>query len=115
MEPAARRVRRSASSFVTALHRSRPADLAQIRAVRCRATDWVHRCGADEQIEIGAQRSKGIIARRPKLGARLPPTVLADDDARIEMLVEPRSGAHAALRRLDRYPVAAGDAACNGR
>src|SRR5215469_3548964 len=98
MEPAARRVRRGASSFVAALHRSGPSDLAQIGAVRCRAADWVHRCGADEQIEIGAQRSERLIAGRAELGARLPPTVLADDDARIEALVEPRSGAHAGLR-----------------
>jgi hypothetical protein len=41
--------------------------------------------------------------------------MLSDDDARIEMLVEPRSGAHTALWGLHRYPVAGGNAARVGR
>ena len=49
-----------------------------------------------------------------EFGASLPPAVLADNDARVEMLVEPRSGAHLALGGLDRYPVAGSNAACLG-
>jgi len=39
----------------------------------------------------------------------LPPAMLADDDAGVEVVVEPGAGAH--LRGLDRQPVAIGDAA----
>ena len=83
--------------------------------MRCRAADWVHRCASDQQIEVRAQRSERVVAGRPELWASLPPAVLSDDDARIEMLVEPRSGAHTALWGLHRYPVAGGNAARVGR
>ena len=47
---------------------------------------------------------------------RLPPAVLADHDARVEIVVEPGAGAHHAFRRLDRHPLAVREAArpcCN--
>ena len=62
-------------------------------------------------------RPERVVAGRADLGAGLPPTVLADHDARVETVVEPRAGAHPAFGRLDRHPVAVGDAArlrCSG-
>src|SRR5207253_2008964 len=53
--------------------------------------------------------------RRAELRAGLPPAVLADDDARVEIVVEARAGAHAAIGRLDRHPLADGDATRRGR
>src|SRR5712691_417150 len=76
-------------------------NLAQVRAMRCRAADGVAYGGADEQVEVGARRPEWVVAGRAKLGAALPPAVLAHRHARVEIRVEPGAGAHAALRRLD--------------
>jgi len=87
------------------------ADLAQIGAVRCRSADRIERRAADDQVEIGAVRSERIVAWRPDLCAGLPPAVLADHHTGVEIAVEPGAGAHTALRRRDRHPVAIGDTA----
>src|SRR5690606_5230919 len=63
------------------------------------------------EVEVGAVRSVRRIPGQPQLLAGLPPAVLADDDLRIEAGVEPRPGAYAAVRRVQRHPLAGGDAA----
>src|SRR5580693_545302 len=87
-----------------------PSDLAQIRAMRCCPADRVERLGADEQVEVGTQGPERVIAGDIDLDASLPPAVFADGHARVQVAVEPSTGAHGALRRLDRYPVASGNA-----
>src|SRR5690349_10907484 len=74
--------------------------------MRCCAAHRIERIRADDEVEVGALRSKRIVAWRFKSLAGLPPAMLADDDTRIETIVQPHAGAHAPLRRLDRYPVA---------
>src|SRR6478672_6120777 len=49
--------------------------------------------------------------RLTKLFAGLPPAVLTDDDARIELVVETGSGTHGADRGLERYPATGADIA----
>ena len=83
--------------------------------MRCRAADRVDRRSADEQVEVGAHRAEGIVAGRAKFAAALPPAMLAHHHTRIEVRIEP--GAHTALWRLDRHPVAVGNPArlrCRG-
>ena len=80
--------------------------------MRCRAADRVERSGVDEQIEVGAHWPERVVAGRADLGAGLPPAVHADRDPGVESVVQPGAGAHPALRRLDRHPVAIGDPAC---
>src|SRR6516162_363860 len=87
------------------------ADLAEIGAVRCGSADRVECGAADDQVEIGAVRLEWVVARRADLRACLPPAMLADDDAGVEVAVEPGAGTHTAFRGLDRHPVAIGDAA----
>src|SRR5439155_25154077 len=89
----------------------RAADLAEIGAVRGGAADRIDRRCPDQQVEIGAVRAERVVAGRAELGAGLPPAMLADHDARVEVVVEPGAGAHAALRGLDRHPLAGGNAA----
>jgi hypothetical protein len=57
--------------------------------VRCGAADRVAHRAADQQIDIGASRSERVVTRQADLGTGLPVPVLADDDARIEAVVEP--------------------------
>ena len=85
--------------------------IAQIGAVRRRSADRIKRRAANEQVEICTLRPERVIARCADRGASLPPAVLADHHARVEVVVEARAGAHAALRRLDRDPVAVGNSA----
>src|SRR4030095_9347172 len=91
------------------------ADLAKICAMRYGSAHRIDRGVADDQIEIGAVRSEGIVARRTDLGTRLPPAVLAADDPGIETLVQTNAGPHLSLRRLDRRPVAGAKPALGGR
>src|SRR2546428_7873650 len=79
--------------------------------MRGRAADRVKRSGADEQVEIGAHWPERVVARRADLGTGLPPAVCADRDPGIELVVQPGAGTYAALWRLDRHPVAIGNAA----
>src|SRR5271157_6122540 len=79
----------------------RAPDLTQIGADRRRAADWVERSPADDQIEVGAVRPKRIVPRGADFGAGLPPAMLANHHARIEVFVEPGAGSHAAVRRLN--------------
>src|SRR5262245_20967932 len=82
------------------------ADLAEVGAMRHGSAHGIDRGVADDQIEIGAVRSEGIVARRADLRTRLPPAVLAASDARIQALVQADAGPHCSLGRLDRGPVA---------
>src|SRR4051794_27632446 len=97
------------SSCLVFLHDS--ANLAQVRAMRCRAADWIARGGADQLIEVGALLPKWVVTRRADLGAGLPPAVFAHHHSRIKIGVEPGAGTHATLWRLDRHPIAIGDPA----
>ena len=77
--------------------------------MRCRAADRIERVAADEQVKIGAFRFKWIVCRRAECSAALPPAVLAHYHARIEVRVKMGADAHAALRRVNRDPVALGN------
>jgi hypothetical protein len=56
--------------------------------VRDRTADGVDRRVANDEVEIGAMRTQGIVAGRADLRAGLPPPVLAADDARIQRGVD---------------------------
>src|SRR5262249_25210888 len=90
---------------------TRGPDLAQIRAVRGGAADRITHRRTNKQVKVSAPRPERIIPRRAKFIARLPPAMLADRDAGIEVIVEPGAGSHTAVWRLDGHPVAIRDAA----
>src|SRR5712692_11922295 len=90
-------------------------DLTEIGSVGRCAADWVASLTADDQVQIGPIGSERVVARRAELLASLPPSVLTAHDAGIEACIEAGTGAHTSLRRLDRHPVAGGNAAHLGR
>src|SRR5688572_3934713 len=96
------------TSFSHLFSRSQ-SNLAQVGFERWRTADRVACGGADEQVEVGPPRAERIVAGLAELGAALPPAVLAHHHAGIEVLVEPGAGAHAALGRFDRHPIAVGN------
>src|SRR5690606_10453189 len=90
------------------------ANLAEVSAMRDRAANRVDRLVADDQVEIGAVGTEGIIAGQTELRAGLPPAVLPAHHVRLERLIEPSTRPHAPFGRLDPYPVAGDDAALGG-
>src|SRR5262245_32411657 len=77
--------------------------------MRNRAADRIKRGVANEQVEISAGPSEGVIARGADLATGLPPAVLAADDPWIETRVQPGAGPDLTLYGLDDYPVARAD------
>src|SRR5207248_11719273 len=65
--------------------------------------------GIDCPIEICALRTEWVIAGQPQLLTVLPPSMLADDHARIEPVVQPGPRAHAPGRCLHGYPATGHD------
>src|SRR3712207_6477697 len=57
--------------FYRLLHRFRGPDLAEIGAVRDRATDRIDRRIADDQVEVGAVRAEGVVGGGTELVAGL--------------------------------------------
>src|SRR5437773_6266703 len=84
---------------------------AQIRAMSWRAAHRIAVRRVHGKIEIGALRGERIVARRIEFLAGLPPAMLANDDARIELVIEAGLGSHAARRCLNGDPAAGRDAA----
>src|SRR5271166_5949760 len=80
--------------------------LAKISALRRRTADGIEDIAADEEVEVGAIRPEGVVARGADFRASLPPAMLADRHSGIEVCIEARAGSHTALRRFDRNPVA---------
>ena len=70
---------------------------------------------AQYEVEVGAVFAEGRVARLAELGGWLPPAVLAARHAWVEVAVEFGSGADAAHRGFQSYPVPGADAAgCRG-
>src|SRR5256885_11735980 len=90
-------------------------NFANIGPVRRRATDRIANGRVDCQVEIRAVRMERIGIGNSQLVATLPPAMLTDDNAWIELFAEPRPGSHAAGRRAHVNPIAILDAACRGR
>lgn len=82
--------------------------------MRNRAADGVNGLMADDKVEVGPVRPKGIIARCANLRARLPPAMLAANDIGLQRVVQPRPRPDAAFRRLNAHPVARADASLGG-
>ena len=79
------------------------------------SADRIANGGVDCQIEVRAVRIEGIGGGHSQLFAALPPAMLADDNAWIEFIAEPRSGPHPAGRCADLNPIAVLTAGCGSR
>ena len=71
--------------------------------------------GVDRQVEVRAVRTERIAIANSQFIATLPPAMLADDNAWIELFTEARPRAHSAGRGAHINPISIPDAACRGR
>ena len=78
------------------------------------AADGIANGGVDRQVEVRAVRIERIGIANSQFIAALPPAVLADDNAWIELFAEPRPGSHSAGRGAHVNPVTVLDSACCG-
>ncbi len=62
-------------------------DFAQVRFVRRGSADRIQYSCSDQQVEIRPVRTKRIVLGRSKRFTGLPPSMLSDDDARIEICI----------------------------
>jgi hypothetical protein len=80
-----------------------------------RAAYWIAYRGINREIEIRSFWTVKVVGWQAELGACLPPAVLANHHAGVELVIETRSGAHGAGWRLDGDPATRMDAAfCRG-
>src|SRR5258708_8677387 len=79
------------------------------------AADGIANVGVDRQVEVRAVRIERIAIANSQFIATLPPAMLADDDARIELFTEARPGPHSAGRGAYVDPISVPDSACRGR
>src|SRR5512143_2911048 len=93
----------------------RQTDLAQVGALRDRPADGIDSLVADDQVQVGAVRAEGIVARSAQLLASLPPTMLPADHVAPQAVIEAGARPHAALRRLDAHPIPEADATLRRR
>ena len=78
------------------------------------AADGIANGGVDRQVEVSAGRIERIRIANSQFIATLPPAMLADDNAWIELFAETRPGSHSAGRGAHVNPVAVLDSACCG-
>ena len=88
--------------------------MAEIGSVGNRAADRINRRVTDDQVEVRALCAESVVGGGANLRTCLPPAVLATNDTWLQTFVEPGAGTHGALWRLDRHPVARGDATLSG-
>ena len=80
------------------------------------AADGIANGGVDRQIEVSAGRIERIRIANSQFIATLPPAMLADDNAWIELFAETRPGLHSAGRGTHVDPISILDSAyCGGR
>lgn len=78
------------------------------------AADGIANGGVDRQVEVRAVRIERIGIANSQFIAALPPAVLADDNAWIELFAETRPGLHSAGRGTHVDPISILDSACCG-
>ena len=72
------------------------ANFAKIRAMGLSAAYWIANGGVNRQVEVRAIRIEGIRGANLQFIASLPPAMLADNNAWIDLFVKTRAGAHSA-------------------
>src|SRR5688572_11491777 len=81
-------------------------DLADVGAVGDGAADRIGGVVADDEVEVRAIRTEGVITGGADLGTRLPPPMLRAHDVWCERVVQTSACADAAVGRFDVHPVA---------
>ena len=89
-------------------------DLALIGSMWRGTTDRIDVLIADDEVEIGAIVTEGIVARQTQIGTGLPPSVLRTDDSVSQRRDEPGACTNTSLWSHDGNPVAFADPACRG-
>src|SRR5450432_3520131 len=80
--------------------------------MRWGAADGIANSGVDGQVEIRAVRTERIGIAGSQFIASLPPAMLTDDNAWVELWTETRPGSHSAGRGAHVNPISILDAAC---
>jgi len=89
-------------------------DLAQVGSVRGRTAYWIANRGVDHRIKVRPFRAEWVVAGCGDFIAALPPPVLANYDAGIEVIIQADACTHAAEGGFYRHPVSFRDAAFRG-
>ncbi len=82
--------------------------------MRGRAAYWIADRRVYHCIEVGPFGAEWVVARRSDFVAALPPTMLTNDDAGVEVIAQARTSTHAAKGGFHRHPVFCRDAALLG-